>query len=225
MRAKRIVGACCLALVSQADDFVNLGFDDPDLSHAAPYRPWWYLGGENYKWVPVEEAFRGWQVSGLSGYDGRVSVEVGFPPVSIERIDSGHWVDVSPDQVPETVFMPAVPRAEFGIAQTGFVPVGSKYLNYYSSAASEGGEANPPPTLIYLDGVLQTPVEVVPMIYALDVAKYAGQEAELKIVFPAARGYLFDIQGFTAVPEPSTCALLAMGMGWLGWVGWRRSSR
>jgi hypothetical protein len=43
---------------------------------------------------------------------------------------------------------------------------------------------------------------------------------------PVPAPELLGLKSFTFpvanIPEPSTYALLAMGMGWLGWMGWRR---
>ncbi len=218
MRPNQIIGVFCLTAATQAGDFINLGFDDPDLSHAVVWRPFWSVGGQDLTWAPVGEAFRGWQVSyDLSDYGGRVSVDVG--PLSLGRTDTGFWVQTSANHIPPILFTPAVPRPEFSMSQTGKVPLGVRYLEFLSYAILKGGETVPAQrALIYLDGVLQSPFEIGPSTYVVDVAQFAGQETELKVVFPAARVYLFDIKGFTAVPEPSTFALMAMGSCAVGWL-------
>ena len=65
---------------------------------------------------------------------------------------------------------------------------------------------------LYINGIPQ-PVSGPSNYRTLDVSPFAGQEVKLEFVFPSGPllDYIFDIKGFTIVPEPSAWAFLTVG--------------
>ncbi|HAB14948.1 MAG TPA: hypothetical protein DCE44_00710 [Verrucomicrobiales bacterium] len=55
-----------------------------------------------------------------------------------------------------------------------------------------------------------------------DISSYAGKEVTLEFAFYRGQGVAFDNLGFVNVPEPSTWALLGVGLAALGWRGGRK---
>ena len=81
---KTIVATIIYLLISTfciAGDFINLGFDDPDLSHATPYQSGPILGQS----MPTSEAIQGWVLSSENTpTPSRVYIDVSTtPPVSL----------------------------------------------------------------------------------------------------------------------------------------------
>jgi len=216
-RAMMIVAAlgCVAALARGADfggpEFVNLTFDDPDLSHLRRWCPPWYSYCPPYSpYAPLEEAFRGWETSeSLTDlisrfYEGLVGAGGGGVPVGLEAWGQppfgAYIVTVAED------WMWDYARPEFSLAQVGKVPEDGGALLFYEvdGGAITPPEAPPEPVRVFVNGVQQAVVASPYGCLMVDFSPFAGQHVELKLVFPAHQDYLFDIFGFGPLPGAPT---------------------
>jgi hypothetical protein len=223
---------CCATLTGAAGEFANLTFDDPDLSHARLFllptddRAHWY--------APVEEAFRGWTVSGPLNWtptEGMVCLE-GGSPLGLK------WAGGEPPFGAYIVGVSAIypwraVRPEFSLAQVGKVPEETSALFFYE--VDGGGEPPlfPEPIHVLVNGVQQAVIASPYGCPMVDFSAFAGQEVELKFVFPAGDSeaefncsgcYQFDIFGFGPLPGAPTPVIIRQiiatgGQVILGWTG------
>ena len=200
-----------------AGDFINLGFEQPNLSHAT------ISDFPGIQVAPTSEALQGWTLTGIfpPGLD-KTYIGGSTPPVAIKQgvdfsrlgLDFGKYelyLD-SPSQVPGS-FQPI-----YHLSQLGTIPNGATKLVFYRFGPT--ASFNPFNILINSQPV---PFTEGGIGYA-DVSGFAGQQVKLEFVFPKG-GNDFDITGFTIAPEPSTYALFGLGAALLWWQRRRRSSR
>lgn len=209
--------AVCWAANVAGGEFINLGFDDPDLSHVRPWKPpTAHLGALVGQWAPVDEVFRGWTVDsgamlegypyyGLVSVDGLYGKPFALSPVGPPR--GGYVVNASYTSYFDYYRFP------FSLSQVGTVPADAALLVMLG-----GVEVSMNGT----DLALITPA-FWSYTYA-DVSSFAGKEVELTLRFPGGSDIRFDIIGFQPIPEPATWGLMLLG-GWLtlGWLRRRRS--
>jgi hypothetical protein len=202
---------------SQSGEFVNLTFDEPDLSHAR-YRD--YPPGLV---APLQDVFRGWSIQ----WDWTGEPKPGPECVGVHGGDIPLGL-VAMGTAPYGSYLVLVSEfwAEYGgqlrptlhLWQTGTVPDGASELTLYQSGLGGGGAR---PVETYINGQIQYQVGApgVPAFSAIDVSAFAGQEVKLEFVFPSgpAQYHSFDIFGFVTVPEPSVLVLLAGG-GFVLWL-------
>jgi hypothetical protein len=215
-----VLAALCCGCVSLGGEFVNLGFDEPDLSQARLFRPESApLEVGPLLYAPVQDAFRGWTISyPLDGwpYYGLVDVSLGGnKPFSLMSSLYGTYeLGVSMFAYYEE------PRNSFSVSQRGLVPEGAGLLHlaYYTGWGM-------PDMQVQIDGVQQPLIIPRRGKAYVDVSPFAGQEVELRFGFPPLAFYGLDIIGFEPIPEPSTWAMVALGGGvmWFALRGGRRS--
>jgi PEP-CTERM motif len=189
-----ITGACL------AGDFINLSFDEPNLTGTlTPIYPGGPLHGN------TTDLLRGWSVK----LDAQNLSDMFFSPFPFSSVAPVGLRGNSPADASTALgayslvlesLPPNVPTIR--ISQQGTVPVEANGLLIasagYVQAFANGtkvGEVNP---------MLGSQV-------VLDLSIYGGQGINLEFLVRAGESARFDIIGFTSVPEPSTWALLGVG--------------
>jgi len=196
----------CAVAGCQSGEFVNLTFDEPDLSHI--------VNPEGIAMAPVGEALRGWTLEweepGLAPLEW-IGVKYGGAPLGLSEAGFGPWgayslfvhAHWSPSQWDLGPLRPTL-----HLSQTGTIPGDACLLLLHFTGEFWPG-------ITYINGEEQYEVgrPGIPAYSSIDVSKFAGQEAKLEFVFPKGPGgfYLFDIFGFVPIPEPEVFVLLAAG--------------
>jgi len=199
-----------LGLRLNGDDFVNLKFDDPDLSQAQT------SGGITI--APVAEALRGWTLGweqpGATPLEwitvGRQGAPIGLDAWGFGAYGAytlnvtGTWLGTVTGSL----------RPVLHISQVATIPADAWQLVFFQTGFY--WPAMPfPGVRAYIDGQLQYEYKDpgMPAYGDIDVSAYAGRQVTLEFVFPSGPNQtgLFDIFGFVSVPEPSTWVLLASG--------------
>lgn len=232
MKFSSIIFAAALFAFAEsgfAQGFVNLDFEDADLSGYSPRSG-----------VPTSSALPGWTafVANASGtsvlssvtYDG---LSLGGPGVGIEDINT-EYGSLPPIQGNYSVVLwgggegaPYLYSA--GISQTGLVPAGTRSLLLDAQVFLA-------PFVVTLGGqtIDMTPLQTFAnyTLYGGNIpSNLAGQSQTLSLIEPPPTGVppsiavLDDIQfSPSAVPEPNAFALFALGALSLGFRRWRRSA-
>lgn len=198
---------------AQGADFVNLTFDNPDLSHARMFAPPAFEKKALY--APVGEALRGWTFStspsiegtpwqGLIGVDGTGGGVVALLPTD----QDGHYMLGINNE-----WYPGVFRGKTEISQRGDIPSLTPVLAYYSSSGKIGESGS----RLYINGGEVIPYTLVTGSgrYYADLSSFAGQTVDLRVQFLPGLNGTFEIFGFQAVPEPSTFLLALGGFVWI----------
>jgi PEP-CTERM motif len=213
LRATLLLLAPCAAV---AGDFINLGFEDPNLTHAQP--------NQYGKVGPTSEVLQGWTLTLNSGvqYPPQITVSLDNPPpVSLTRapaipssaVDFGKY----------SLFLGAVGNSltpVYNLEQSGTIPPNAGDLVFYLASGSLS-RSQADNFQISINGQ-SIPYTQAGIGYA-DVSAYAGQAVDLKFTFGSNSYHFFDIAGFTTTPEPPTYALFGLGAALLWWQTRRRA--
>jgi hypothetical protein len=217
---------CILLLLvtaaTHAKEFVNLGFDSPDLSNKV-------IGAGGIFHAPTTDLLPGWELTAVGGpapTRGRIGVS-GIPfslnvAQPVAGFDFGTYrVFLGPRSLPPTESI------EYHLSQTGQFPLGASYLRFFLSVSPLGTfDPQPRPVDLLINGVsIAYSRDTSSITYHADVSAYAGQEVDLEFVFIPNALSSFDIAGIEVIPEPSTSTLIALGAGSLALFGLRGLSR
>jgi hypothetical protein len=209
---KRSLLSVLAALPVLAGDFINLTFDEPDVSGALTEI---YPGGP--KRGSAAALLRGWNVSvagqpyefaTISSFpvgSGNDPVSLlGNPPAEPSSLLGGYTLGIH---------SPVPPAPEIRLSQRGTIPADAAGLWLASGYVQ-----------VFADGLKIG--EVNPMVGGrsiIDVSPYAGKEVALEFLVESGWSIRFDILGFVPVPEPSTWALLGVGAAALFCIGRRKN--
>lgn len=206
---------CSVTLACKAGDFVNLTFDEPDLSGPLTEV---HPGGPQIG--KTAQLLRGWT---LSINDRQPETMTYSPPgTSSTGVVALEEYKVGPNGSQFSQFeliVNATPPAQQSLTlrQTGTIPLDAAKLGLFSNGLVEVRIND---KAIYL---ADPEVTAYPLI---DISAFAGQTVSLE--FRAAQlpfrpvGFNFDIAGFYPIPEPSTWALLGTGLAAMLWFSRRR---
>lgn len=205
--------ACLLALASvcvtpaQAQAFVNLDFDQATLPQP-PAGPTGF-----FEW---SDALPGWSHSAGDSTEyvyhqvGHLGFSQWYAVIDTSFSPFGAASDAFAAGLHSGTFREHEPRGAFTTAflsQTGMVPVGAQTLSLLANTPSFGITLNGTAIPMQPDGVDR---------YIGDISAFAGQVVELKIIDnvidPMSMFLVVDEIRFLPVPEPSTFALMALGV-------------
>jgi hypothetical protein len=199
----------CLLLtpwVALGGDFVNLTFDQPDLTGSlSPIYPGGPLTGK------ASDLLRGWTLLA----DGVPVPKMTYSPLGTGSAGFATLRELAPGSAPPafgrfTLLFESIPPNDHALSlqQRGTIPSDALGLRFFATGAVE----------LRIDGdvvgVTDNRVTVYPEI---DVSRYAGQMVNLEFSIRRGVGPEFDIFGFTQIPEPSTWMLLGVGAAGLVW--------
>ena len=203
---KDLLIALLVCPVLSGGEFVNLTFDEPDLTNVRPFKP----PGEYFErqYAPAEEVFQGWTISQvfldelkLSAFQGLANVDAGGSTLSLAPYGG---LNTRPYAVEVGVRLGINwERSAFSLSQVGLVPGDADTLRWWNDSSPQ----------IRINGEALTPQSVDPLLqlYEVNVTAYAGQEVELSLDFAKGSHYEFDLIGFIPIPEPSPATLLIIG--------------
>lgn len=195
-----------VGLVSvSGQEFVNLGFNEPNLSGSlSPIEPNNPFGLQRGR---TADLLRGWTLLG----NGQPLNEIIYSPVgaglmSAATLDARRLTPSSPLEYRLFLFSGPPNLIDYRLMQTGLIPSDASGLALrvfgYVDVFINGNA-------IYRANVLENAFPVV------DVSGFSGQVVSLEFhVLQGSAGtdLVFDIDGFTRVPEPSTYAMCGFGI-------------
>ena len=203
--------ACCFS-----QGFINLNFEAANLS----------VYGAGPAIVPATNGIPGWRayVSGIQ-FNQVIfnSIALDEPAVTIQGTNS---TSLTPIQGNFSVFLQGGSAFANGtnsaIGQTGQIPSNALSLIFWGYISQTGVLfGNQTLSLITLGSTANYD------IYGADISAFAGQTGQLLFTASKLSGALIDNIQFSssAIPEPSTLALSALGALLIGFGRWRNSSR
>jgi hypothetical protein len=191
-----------------ADDFINLTFDEPDLTGSLtpmfPTLPDGPFHGETTRLL------RGWTATVNGVPIERISYTTPRGAVGSEEGLNFRSANPTPNGPGYYLFVYSARNPlgpEFRLSQTGMIPADASRLDVDVHSEAVQFFINGQSRSAYSDFLYR----------GIDVSDWAGQVATLEVVFPRGYGGYFDIAGFSRVPEPSTWALMGVGGLALGW--------
>jgi PEP-CTERM motif len=216
LRATLLLLAPCAAV---AGDFINLGFEDPNLTHAQAHQD-----GEV---GPTSEVLQGWSLTAPSGtvvpaqtiiipFSGGPLSLTPAPIVPASGVDFGKY----------SLFLGAVGNSltpVYNLEQSGMIPQKAVGLTFCLYSGSLGRSPSDNFSISINGHPLVYSESIFTHIGVADVSAYAGQDVDLKFTFGNNSFHAFDIAGFTTTPEPSTYALFGLGAVLLWWQSRRKA--
>jgi hypothetical protein len=218
-----LLAAAAATGVGAAGEFINLGFDEPDLSRMYQHPQFGFA-------LPAEDALRGWNFSfewnrpppppeiAFIGFGGGAPFGLigAFPGYGTWSLFVNRWYGAAWfDEL----------RPTMHLYQLGRIPDDAAELWFWSTD-------QPPtsPVKVFVNDQEQIPHPVAEWWAhrGLKVSDYAGQEVTLEFVFPGDSLnalYSFDIRGFIPGPEPSSWTLVLLGGAALRLAGRKRRLR
>jgi hypothetical protein len=198
----RILGLLFSATTCIAGEFINLTFDDPDLSGPLTEA---YPGGPLLG--KTSQLLRGWNLLaddqsvgiasyspfGFPGGDGIASL-VGNSPAEAQTVFGANTLYLASPGFTST------DGPVIRLRQTGTVPAEAQGLWIFGTGRLQmliNGER------VNNIGNVADPV--------VDISRYAGQTIDLEFVVSRRDSMRFDILGFKPIPEPSTWTLGGIG--------------
>lgn len=175
-----------------AGDFVNLTFDEPDLT--GPLDP--LLPGGPYL-GRTADLLPGWTVRVGGDVASQVTYapinKSSFGPVTLRENPAGQLGFGSLE-----LHSPVPPAPEIRLSQRGTIPADAAGLWIYGAGYAQ----------MFING--QRVGDTVNDL-TVDVSRFAGQEVDLEFLVRSGDSIRFDVLGFVPVPEPSTWALFGVG--------------
>ena len=201
-----LVAICCTLLPVHAAEFINLTFDDPDLSGSL--RPVFSEFPNGPFRGDSSQILRGWSLTGDGVPMSNATVSpFGELPAS-QR--TANLIEASPAEWSgpagryyiyiNSGNLPLGP--ELRLSQIATVPVDAGGIHIFAPGLRDmriNGQQVTDPRL----GLLADPV--------IDISAYSGRETSFEFVFARGWSGRFDIYGFTQIPEPSTLGLFGVG--------------
>lgn len=198
-----------------AGDFINLNFDSPDLSGPLVEE---YPGGPFRG--QADQIFRGWSVE----YGNRiqdtasyspVGTQLGFPVTLFENVPGSREQSVLGRYSVYFSSSPDPGAGAFLIRQNGEIPSQAKWLDIRSAGYVQA----------FVNGTKIGEVGAGSSRSVLDVSGFSGKEVELSFLVRPGESAVFDVVGFTSVPEPSTLGLFGFGITVVAWQCYRISKK
>jgi hypothetical protein len=229
MKKAMVFASCCEVLLigerkGYGQGFVNLNFESATLIP---------ITGDAYSRVQFDQAFPGWtgDCGGIQ-QAGALHDSLFLDSSGIGILDDQTQAGIKPVQGNYTAALEAGlqlfsgGQADTTLSQSGVVPASAQSLVFKAVFAGTGNFT----VLLGGETLSLTPVFSGPnyTLYAADIHGWAEKEATLSFTVFAQRPYDSPVTLFLdsitfstqSIPEPSTWALLALGLS--GLVGWRR---
>jgi hypothetical protein len=187
-----------VALPALGGEFVNLTFDDPDLSGPLePVFPGGPLRGSATGIVPgwsfftdgLPVATATWSAFNFGSGGGHVSLVQNSPANAAGPLGEASLVLQS--RIGNTA-------SEIRLSQRGTIPADAAGLWIFGTGHAQ----------VFINGERLGDTVSTPTV---DVSRYAGQEVDLEFLVAPGASIRFDILGFVPVPEPSAWALFGVG--------------
>jgi hypothetical protein len=186
--------------VCKAAPFVNLTFDQPDLSGSlTPVYPGGPLEGE------VAKILNGWTLSA----NGKPQAHMTYSPLGtstsgIATLDENSAADKQTHLGPYSLILePPVPNPpDVRVSQTGTIPADAVGL-WIGSAG---------PVEMFVNGTKVDDPRIGTFSNVIvDISSFSGQTVDLGFRVVPGFSTRFDMFGFTPIPEPSNWALFGVG--------------
>jgi hypothetical protein len=207
----RILGLLFSATTCIAGEFVNLTFDEPDLSGPLtpvfPEFPDGPFQGNTSQLLPGWEVTRG-GVPQATMYCGPLGSIGGGTAIRI-RQNAAADAATALGSYSLTLVSTLPLGGEIRLSQQGTIPADAASLGFFGAGAF----------LAYVNGEFQADSRLQNQF---DVRRWAGQTVTLEFRVPELEGGRFDILGFRPIPEPSTWMLLGVGTAAVFCIGRRK---
>ncbi len=205
---KRTLLLLLVTLPAIGGEFVNLTFDEPDLTGPlTPIYPGGPLAGNAAQIIPGWNITVGgepltsttWSPFNLGGGAPSVSLVQHSPGDELTRLGLAYL----------ELHSPTPPAPEIRLNQTGTIPADAAGLWIFGTGHAQ----------MFINGERVGDTIATPIA---DVSRYAGQEVNLEFLVASGGSIRFDILGFVPVPEPQTWALLGTGLAAVYWLTRRK---